>query len=145
MENNIKPIIVEETYSASIQKVWSAITEVEQMRKWSFAMLQDFKAEVGFETQFVVVNEGRTFTHCWKVLEVIPYKKIVTQWYFSEYDGDGHVTYDLFEEGDKTKVRLTSVVTKAYPDDIPEFKRESGVGGWNYFIKQQLKNYLEKE
>ena len=28
-------------------------------------------------------------------------------------------------------------------DDIPEFKRENGVAGWEYFIKNSLKTYLE--
>jgi len=32
-----------------------------------------------------------------------------------------------------------------FPDDIPEFKRESGVEGWNYLIKKSLKAFLEKE
>lgn len=30
-----------------------------------------------------------------------------------------------------------------FPEGVPEFKRESGLQGWNFFIVQRLKNYLE--
>jgi len=29
-------------------------------------------------------------------------------------------------------------------EDIPEFKRESRIEGWEYFIKERLREYLEK-
>jgi len=47
------PIIVKNTYSASIEKVWSAITNVEQMTQWFFNNIPDFRPEIGFATQFV--------------------------------------------------------------------------------------------
>ena len=31
-----------------------------------------------------------------------------------------------------------------FPDDIPEFKRESDVEGWTFFISKSLKEFLEK-
>jgi hypothetical protein len=42
-----------------------------------------------------------------------------------------------------TKLRLTAQVLEDFPEDIPEFKRESGVEGWTYFIKKSLKEFLE--
>ena len=54
------------------------------------------------------------------------------------------VAFELFEEDDSTRLNLTHRVTESFPDDIPEFKRESGLAGWNYFIKTSLKEFLEK-
>lgn len=136
------PIIVEETYGASVDQVWKAITNLEEMKKWYFDIIPEFKAEVGFKTHFLVENDGRKFTHCWEVTEVVPNQKITYTWTFSEYNGSGYTTWELSDEGDSTRLTLTNVVTDPYPADIPEFKRESGVAGWNYFVKQQLKNYL---
>jgi len=48
----------------------------------------------------------------------------------------------LYRKTIKNTVVLSTEVLEDYPDDIPEFKRESGLGGWNYFIKDRLYNYL---
>ena len=142
MKKSDPPIIVEATYPTTAEKVWAAITEPNQMRKWFFENIKDFQAEVDFETSFVIKLEDKTFTHQWKIKEVIPYQKISYNWSYEEYEGDGYVVFDLLENEEGTLLRLTSVVTEDYPSNIPEFKRESGIGGWNYFIKQQLKEYL---
>jgi hypothetical protein len=42
-------------------------------------------------------------------------------------------------------LRLTYIVIEKFPEDIPEFTRESGMVGWNYFIRKKLKEYLEKK
>ena len=51
-----QPIIVERTYNAPIEKVWNAITNKDEMKKWYFD-LAEFKAEPGFEFQFY--GEGK--------------------------------------------------------------------------------------
>lgn len=43
-----------------------------------------------------------------------------------------------------SKLILTHQVTETFPQNIEEFKRESCTGGWNWFIKKSLKEYLEK-
>ena len=77
------------------------------------------------------------------MLEVIPYQLMVQQWEFTEYSGTGHVIYKVDKDGDRSTLQLTSKDIVPFPSDIPEFERESGVGGWNYFIKERLKGYLE--
>ena len=54
------------------------------------------------------------------------------------------VVFELIEEGNQTKLRLTYTVIENFPDNIPEFTRESGIEGWSYFIKKSLKNYLDE-
>jgi len=136
-------IIVEEQLSAPISVVWDAITNLNSMKKWYFNNIPSFKPEVGFKTQFKVKSEERSFLHLWEVVEVIPFKKIIYNWKYAEYLGNSLVCFELFENNNSTKIRLTCKITESFSDDIPEFKTESCRGGWNYFIKQNLKNYLE--
>lgn len=135
-------IVVEQVFDTSIEKVWKAITLHQEMILWFFENIAEFKPEVGFKTTFPVQSEERIFTHLWKIMEVIPYQKITYNWKYEEYQGDSFVTFELFEEQDKTRLRLTTEVVKDFPDEIPEFSRESCIGGWNYFIRKNLKEYL---
>ena len=81
----------------------------------------------------------------WKVTEVMPMKKITYNWKYDGLQGDSFVLFELFEENNSTKLRLTHQVTESFPEDIPEFKRESGVEGWTFFIKKSLRDFLEKK
>ena len=137
------PIIVEESFPSSLKNVWDAITDPSQMRKWFFPMIEDFKAETGFKTEFSLENEGRTFSHIWEVTEVVPKQLIKYKWNYHEYTGDSYVVFELKQENEKVRLIVTSVIIENFPQDIPEFKRQSGIDGWNYLIKQSLKNYLE--
>jgi uncharacterized protein YndB with AHSA1/START domain len=80
----------------------------------------------------------------WKVTEVVPLKMIKYNWKFEGYPGDSFVVFELSKQNNMTKLRLTHEVQESFPDDIPEFKRESGVAGWTFFIKQSLKEFLAK-
>jgi len=143
MKKSEPPIILKVTYPASIEKVWAALTELEKMQQWYFPMLSAFEPKVGFETKFRLEHEGRVFTHQWKVTEVIPEQKIAYDWNYPEYKGDSYVVFELSEVTDGIKLLLTNVVTKDFPQDIPEFKRESGVEGWNYLLGDALMKFLK--
>jgi uncharacterized protein YndB with AHSA1/START domain len=143
MTESSQPIVVEQAFNHSKETVWKAITEHDQMVKWFFDNIPEFKAEVGFETQFHVQAGERDFHHFWKITEVIPTQKIVYNWRFEDLPGVGTVTFEIFEEGDRSLLRLTNEGLDSFPQDIPEFARESCEGGWKYFIQQNLKNYLE--
>ncbi|MCP4976761.1 MAG: SRPBCC domain-containing protein [Maribacter sp.] len=135
-------VVVEHSFNTSMQKVWSAITDLDEMRQWYFDQLEDFRPKVGFRTQFVVQVEDRVFTHLWEVTQVIPQRKITYNWKYLEYPGSGDVSFELLPGQDHVIVRLDVRVIDDFPDDIPEFKRESWVQGWEYFIGQNLKEYL---
>ena len=53
------------------------------------------------------------------------------------------MTFELSEDKNHVTLKLSTTVEENFPQDIPEFKRESCVGGLNYFIKNRLKNFLE--
>ncbi|WP_299223865.1 SRPBCC domain-containing protein [uncultured Aquimarina sp.] len=143
METTDAPITVDETFTATVDKVWKAITDVKDMRLWFFDNIESFMPEVGFETQFLVQVEDRRYTHCWKVIQVIPNKKITYTWSYEEYPGDASVTFELSEKQDQVTLKLSLNVTEDFPSNIPEFTRESCQQGWNYFIGERLKEYLE--
>jgi uncharacterized protein YndB with AHSA1/START domain len=145
MKKGDEPIIVEQSYHASMETVWKAITEVEQMRQWFFANIPSFNPEIGFETKFNIQSHERNFLHLWKVTEVVPLRRLRYGWKFGGYPGDSYVVFELFKEDHSTKLRLTAQVLEDFPEDIPEFQRESCIEGWNYFIKKSLKEFLESK
>ncbi|NIT55346.1 MAG: SRPBCC domain-containing protein [Aliifodinibius sp.] len=144
MKKHDQPIIVEQSFNAPIERVWNAITDVAQMRQWYFDNIPAFKPEVGFETQFDVQTEQRIFRHIWKVTEVVPQKLISYTWKYEGYPGDSQVMFELFKGNQSTKLRLTHQIKESFPQDIPEFSRESGIEGWKYFIQNSLKEFLDK-
>lgn len=144
MKVSDEPIVVEQSFHNSIEEVWSAITELKPMREWFFDNIEEFEPKIGFKTNFAVLSGERTFTHLWEITKVVPLQKITFRWRYKEYPGDSFVKFELNDKEGSTILRVSTEVIADFPDDIPEFKRESGVQGWNYFIAKQLKAYLEK-
>lgn len=144
MKTTDSPIVIEQTYKANAQQLWHALTDLKQMQQWYFENLPSFKPKVGFETAFAVHNEGRIFTHLWKVLVAEPKKEITYSWKFKEYAGES-ISQFLIENETETTVNLKLVIEilKDFPADVPEFKVESCLAGWDYFLKQRLKHFLE--
>ena len=65
MKKTEDPIVVEQLYDASLDEVWAAITERDQMIQWFFDNIPAFDPKVDFETKFNINNEGRDFPHLW--------------------------------------------------------------------------------
>lgn len=144
MKTSEAPVIVEHIFDAPIKKVWSAITDLKEMKFWYFENIDHFKAEIGSQSRFAVRSGERTFTHLWEVCALNPPHKIAYTWKYEEYSGDSIVSFELLEVPEGTKLLLIASVTEDFPDDIPEFKRESCLKGWEYFICYRLAEYLKK-
>ena len=65
----IDPIIKETTIHAPASAVWKALTDVETMKEWYFA-INEFKAEPGFEFHFFGGDESCQYYHACNVREV---------------------------------------------------------------------------
>jgi uncharacterized protein YndB with AHSA1/START domain len=138
-------IIVEETYNAPVAKVWQALTNKDKMKQWYFD-LSEFKPEVGFEFSFKGTgSRGSTYIHHCKITEVIPLKKLQYSWEYEEVEGFSLVTFELFEEGDKTRLKLTHTHVDTFPQDNPDFVVGNFVGGWTQLVKELLMGYLRGE
>ena len=145
MDKNADPIVVEETFDAPIAVVWKAITDKDQMRQWFFETITDFQAASGFETQFNVRCEERDYPHLWKVTEVVPEKRIAYGWRYGGYPGNSTVVWGLSETPSGTKLTFTHQGIETFPQDNPVFSRESTQEGWNYFLRESLKAFLERQ
>jgi len=140
---NTEPFVIERTYSTPVNKVWQAITDKDKMRQWYFD-LKEFKAEVGFEFTFVGGSEEKQYLHLCRITEVEPQKKLAYSWQYEGYPGESVVTWELFDEGSHTRVKLTHAGIHTFPTDNKDFARESFTAGWTYITGTSLKDYLEK-
>ncbi len=139
-----EPFVIERTFNAPIEKVWSAITNKGEMKQWYFD-LTDFKPVVGFEFTFTGGNEGRTFVHLCKVTEVVPSAKLTYSWRYQGYEGISHVSWELFAEGNKTRLKLTHTGLESFPVTAHrDFARENFAAGWTHIIGTSLQQCIEK-
>jgi uncharacterized protein YndB with AHSA1/START domain len=136
-------VAIERTFEAPVARVWTALTDVDQMRQWYFDLKQ-FKPEVGFEFGFVVEHEGNTYDHRCRITEVVPQKKIAYTWRYEGHEGESLVTIELFPDGDKTRLKLTHTGLDTFPR-TPAFARENFKKGWTQIIGSELKKFVEKD
>ena len=142
-KNNLaEAVVIERTFNAPVARVWKALTDANEMRIWYFD-LKEFKPEPGFEFEFAVEHEGVQYHHLCKVTEVIPQKKLAYTWRYPGHEGDSLVTFELFADGDKTRLKLTHEGIETFPK-TPAYDRKNFEAGWTEIIGSSLKRFVEK-
>jgi len=136
-------VVVERTFKAPVAQIWNALTDVEQMRQWYFD-LKEFKPEVGFEFEFTVDHEGVTYHHLCRITDVVPEKRIAYTWRYKGEPGDSLVTFELFDEGKNTRLKLTHTGIDTFPK-TPAYARKNFETGWTAIIGSELKQFVEKK
>jgi len=141
---NSEPFVIERIYKAPVTKVWHALTDNAEMKKWYFD-IADFKPEVDFEFSFIGQGKaGEKFVHLCKVIEVIKQKKITYSWRYEGYEGNSFVTFELFAEGEKTKLKLTHTGLETFPPTATNaFTKGNFIEGWTYITGTLLKQFIE--
>ncbi len=139
-----EPVVVERTYDAPVERVWAALTEKERIKKWYFDV-SDFHPVVGFEFQFTAGTETKKFLHLCTITEVVPRKKIAYSWRYDGYPGLSHVSFELFSEGKKTRVRVTHTGLGTFPQEGGDFARENFLQGWTSILGEGLRKYVGGE
>jgi uncharacterized protein YndB with AHSA1/START domain len=139
-----EPFVIERTFNAPVEKVWKAITDKDQMKKWYFD-LPEFRPETGFEFRFEGGSEEKSYLHLCRVTEAVAGKKLAYSWRYDGYEGDSLVTFELFPEGNKTRLKLTHEGLESFPQNNPDFARESFAMGWTEIIGTSLKDFVEKD
>src|SRR5690606_14020447 len=110
---------------------------------WYFD-LAEFKAEIGFKFQFTGgPSPDKQYVHLCEITEVIPEKKLTYNWRYKGFSGCSFVTFELFEQGDKTLLKLTHTGIDTFPKENMDFAIHNFEEGWNHFIHTGLKEYLE--
>jgi len=141
---NNDPIIIERSYNAPAATVWAAITDRDAMKQWYFD-LPEFKPEVGFRFEFTAGAEGREYLHKCEITEVITGKKLAHTWRYDGLQGNSVVTFELFDEGETTKLRLTHEGLETIAVNGADFAATNFVTGWTQIIGTSLKEYLERD
>ncbi len=137
-----EPFVIEQTFDSSIADVWAAITNPEKMKTWYFD-LPGFKAEVGYRFQFSGgPDPDKPYVHLCEVLEAVSQKKLSYSWRYEGYEGNSVVSFELFSEGNKTRLRLTHAGLATFPKTNPDLAAENFVAGWTHIIGTSLKDYL---
>ncbi len=138
------PFTIERIYDAPVEKVWKAITQKEQMKQWYFDIAK-FSPEIGFEFQFTGKGKtGEEFVHNCKITDVVTNKKLRHSWAYKGYEGISFVTWELFDEGGKTKVKLTHEGLESFPKTASDdFAKANFAEGWTYITGVSLKEFVE--
>jgi uncharacterized protein YndB with AHSA1/START domain len=139
-----EPLVIERTLPVPSNRVWRAITDVDQMKQWYFDV-PAFRPEVGTAFTFVGTDpEGNNWVHLCKVTEVVPQQKLSHTWKYEGHEGNSMVTWELFPEGAGTRVKLTHAGLETFPP-LKSFARENFAGGWTEIIGTMLPRFLEKQ
>lgn len=139
------PFTIERTFNVSAATVWRAITDRDAMKQWYFD-LAEFKPVVGFEFSFSGQGQkGEQYLHHCKITEVVIGKKLVYSWRYEGYEGISYVHFELYAEGDSTRLKLTHEGLETFPQNNPDFARESFAVGWTELIGNLLKKFVESE
>ena len=121
--------------NTNVEKVWSALTQPEEMRNWYFS-ISDFEATEGAVFDFIVSFTDESgehkFRHLFKILEVIPDEKLSHTWELAP--GEESTTVTLMHEGNESFL----------DEGSNYFTAESYTAGWDDIL-QGLKEYLENE
>ena len=136
------PLIKEFNYNVPIEKVWEALTDKDKMKQWYFSQLLEFEPIVGFKFQFD--DNSAEYQKEWIVTKIVEGKTLAHSWAYKGYPGSSEVTFELSEEGDRTRLKLTHTGLASFPRD-PHFARQRFEDGWNQIIKTNLKKHLEKK
>jgi uncharacterized protein YndB with AHSA1/START domain len=138
------PLIVEREYNASPEQIWDALTDSKKISKWYGMDFPEFKPEVGFEFQFVAPM--KSYVHKCRVMDVVPFRKLAYTWRYDGYPGDSLVTFELFPQGNSTKVRVTHEGLESFAQaNNPDFDKKNFTEGWNAIIGTTLKEIAEAD
>jgi uncharacterized protein YndB with AHSA1/START domain len=141
MEKQI--IRIEETFNAPMNKVWTALTDKDEMKRWYFD-LAEFRPVPGFQFRF---NGGpspeKQYVHLCEVIEADPPRKLSYTWQYRGYPGVSLLSFELFAEGNKTRLVLRHSGIPDFPADNPDFAIENFEKGWDMIIHTNMKQYLE--
>ena len=138
-------VIIERVFDAERSLIWQALTEKDLMKLWYFD-LNEFKLEKGFVFRFTGCSAaGTNYTHTCEITEIIPQKKLSYTWRYDGYEGISLVTFELFDEAEKTKLILTHSGLDTFPSDIPDLAIHKFEEGWIEIINNSLKLFIETQ
>jgi uncharacterized protein YndB with AHSA1/START domain len=137
------PFVIERVLDAPIERVWHALTNKDEIKHWSFE-IPEFEPEEGFEFTFYGEHEGTRFVHYCRITEVVDERKLAYSWRYENVRGVSHVTWELFPEGGKTRLRLTHEGLENFAHAGAHYLRSNFVAGWTDIIGRSLVSWLKE-
>jgi uncharacterized protein YndB with AHSA1/START domain len=137
-----EPFVIERVFDAPVERVWQALTNKEEIKHWSFD-IPEFEPTQGYEFTFNGEHEDRIFIHYCHITEVIEHRKLTYSWRYRDVKGITMVTWELFPEGKKTRLRLTHTGLEKMAYAGPDYQRQNFEMGWTA-IFGELSNWLQK-
>jgi uncharacterized protein YndB with AHSA1/START domain len=137
------PFVIERVLDAPIERVWHALTNKDEIKHWSFE-IAEFEPEEGFEFTFYGEHEGTRFVHFCRITEVVDERKLAYSWRYENVRGVSHVTWELFPEGGKTRLRLTHEGLENFAHAGAHYLRSNFVAGWTDIIGRSLVSWLKE-
>jgi len=141
---NTAPFVIERTLNAPVERIWKAITDPTEMKQWYFD-LPTFRPEVGCEFRFEGGPPEKCYLHICEVTEVVENKRLTYSWRYDGYPGLSFVTFELFGEGDKTRLVLTHSDIESFGTENPDLAKTNFIAGWTHIIGTSLIDYINKE
>jgi uncharacterized protein YndB with AHSA1/START domain len=138
------PLVIERVYDAPVERVWKAITDKTEMKQWYFD-IDRFKPEPGFEFSFCGEGSGgEKYTHLCRITDVETNRLLRYSWSYEGMEGISFVTFELFPEGEKTRLKLTHEGLETFRGG-KDFARESFAAGWSEITGKSLRDFLENK
>ena len=131
------PFVIERTFNSPVSRVWKALTDKEEIKLWSFT-ITEFEPRVGFDFTFYGEQDTKRFVHFCRITEIIPERKLVYSWRYENVIGISYVSFELFPEGNKTRLRLTHEGLENLAHAGPQYVRTNFMAGWTSIFDQGL-------
>jgi uncharacterized protein YndB with AHSA1/START domain len=123
-------VLTERVVDAPAKRVWKAISTVDELLQWSLHF-------PGFPGPSIVMPGS----HEYKVLEMIPGRKLAFSWCHNRHPGGSVVTYRLAPMGPQTLVQITHEGIETLTHELD---REDIIKGWNSIV-DALQKFTETE
>ncbi|QHI38252.1 hypothetical protein IMCC3317_36410 [Kordia antarctica] len=137
----MKDVIQKETiFQHSIDAVWNAITNAEEISTWFIKT--NFKAEKGFKYTFFPTEDKGCDTITGEIKNADPYTLIYT-WQVENTTVETTVSWRLETVAEGTKLHLEHSGIADYKGETAIAMFESFSGGWDHCMTQ-LRDYLKK-
>lgn len=140
----INQVTKEIILQASVETVWRAITDKEEMKRWYFT-IDEFIPEPGFQFKLYGERKGIQYPISCTIREVQLNERLSYSWNYDDFPAETLVTFELEAKGAQTLLRFTHEGLEDIPNDGPDTSVRNHADGWDFIIGSSLKQYVEIE
>ncbi|MEB2776549.1 SRPBCC domain-containing protein [Algoriphagus sp. D3-2-R+10] len=146
MNSSEEKIELTRIFEAPIGRVWEALVNPAEQKKWYFDFGPKWKLEVGQVFEWEAGDPAaKIWLHRGKINDVVNGRKLVHSWEYPGYIGYSILTWLLISQApNRTELKLCHFFEVPFDPAIPALQKEQFEKGWNYIVNTSLMEYLEK-